>query len=66
VHVRLLLGIIYARDLQQYEVAEGHLLKCLGRLSDEKRRQQCVHWLNVCAEALGHPMPKIQDDEHSQ
>jgi len=64
VHVRLLLGIIYARDLQQYEVAEGHLLQCLGRLTDEKRRQQCVHWLNVCAEALGHPMPENPDGEH--
>lgn len=57
-HVRLLLGIIYARDLQQYEVAEGHLLACLGKLTDDRRRQQCVHWLNVSAAALGHPMPE--------
>ncbi|HSW45064.1 MAG TPA: rhomboid family intramembrane serine protease, partial [Phycisphaerae bacterium] len=57
VHVRLLLGIIYARDLQQYDVAEGHLLACLGQIADDRRRQQCVHWLNTCAEALGHPMP---------
>jgi membrane associated rhomboid family serine protease len=62
VHVRLLLGIIYARDLQQYEVAEGHLLQCLGRLTDEKRRQQCVHWLNVSAAALGHPMPQTPSE----
>jgi tetratricopeptide (TPR) repeat protein len=57
IHVRLLLGIIYARDLQQYEVAEGHLLQCLSKLDDDRRRQQCVHWLNASAAALGHPMP---------
>ena len=58
VHVRLMLGIIYARDLQQYEVAEAHLLQCLGKMTDERRRQQCLHWLNISAAALGHPMPE--------
>ncbi len=66
VHVRLLLGIIYARDLQQFEVSEGHLLQCLGQLRDERRRQQCVHWLNVSAAALGHPMPNTETDTGKQ
>ncbi len=58
VHVRLLLGIIYARDLQQYEVAEGHLTLCLTALTDIKRRQQCLHWLATCARELGNPPPE--------
>jgi tetratricopeptide (TPR) repeat protein len=58
VHVRLMLGIIYARDLQQYEVAEGHLTLSLGQLTDDKRRQQCQHWLNIVAQALGKPGPE--------
>jgi membrane associated rhomboid family serine protease len=51
--IRLLLGIIYARDLRQYEVAEGHLRQSLAQFSDEKRQEQCRHWLNVVAEGLG-------------
>jgi len=57
VHVRLLLGIIYARDLQQYEVAEGHLTLSLAGLSDDKRREQCRHWLNICNKHLGRSTP---------
>jgi len=53
--VELLLGIIYARDLKQYEVAEEHLQQSLSRFTDEKRRDQCRHWLNVVNEALGRP-----------
>ena len=60
VRVRLMLGIIYARDLQQYEVAQGHLALSLTGLADDKRRQQCLHWLNVVAEALGKPGPDTQ------
>ncbi len=51
--IRLLLGIIYARDLRQYEVAEGHLRQSLTQFSDEKRQEQARHWLNVVAEGLG-------------
>ncbi|MGQ9651748.1 MAG: rhomboid family intramembrane serine protease [Phycisphaerae bacterium] len=51
--IRLLLGIIYARDLQQYEVAEGHLRQALAQFADQKRQEQCRHWLNVVAEGLG-------------
>jgi len=58
VHVRLMLGIIYTRDLQQYEVAEGHLTLALHGLTDDKRREQCLHWLNVVAKALGKQGPE--------
>lgn len=51
--IRLLLGIIYARDLKQYEVAEGHLREALGRVTDPKRQELCRHWLNIVAEARG-------------
>ncbi|HPD31625.1 MAG TPA: rhomboid family intramembrane serine protease [Phycisphaerae bacterium] len=51
--IRLLLGIIYARDLRQYEVAEGHLRQALVQFADEKRREQCRHWLAVAADGLG-------------
>ncbi len=53
--VELLLGIIYARDLQQYEVAEAHLRQVLERIADKKRQDQCRHWLNVSLRALGRP-----------
>lgn len=43
--VRLLLGIIYARDLGQYEAAEEHLLKARDLLGDSPRRAQCEEWL---------------------
>lgn len=59
IHVRLLLGIIYARDLQQYEMAEGHLLQARDRLVDERRQDQCRHWLRVIAEQLGRPAPGL-------
>lgn len=52
-HVKLLLGIIYARDLQQYEAAEQHLTGALSGMMDDRRREQALHWLKVSAEALG-------------
>jgi len=54
-HVKLLVGIIYARDLQQYEMAEAHLSQLLARLTDDRRQQQCQHWLAVAARGLGRP-----------
>ncbi|MBP7933196.1 MAG: rhomboid family intramembrane serine protease [Phycisphaerae bacterium] len=53
--VRLLLGIIYVRDLHQYEIAEGHLAKVLGRLPDAKHDEKCRYWLNVALTSLGKP-----------
>lgn len=52
-HVKLLVGIIYARDLQQYEVAREHLSELIDRLTDEHRLKQCRHWLKVADEGLG-------------
>jgi membrane associated rhomboid family serine protease len=51
--VRLLLGIIYARDLRRYEAAEKHLSESVDRLNDEGRRAQCLHWLKEVRAALG-------------
>ncbi len=56
--IKLLLGITYARNLQQYELAEAHLRECLDRLTDPKRVEQCRHWLHVVCEALGRPFPQ--------
>ncbi len=57
--VRLLLGIIYARDLQQYEVAAAHLRPLLDQLTDDKRQEQCRRWLKVAYEALGRSEPEV-------
>ena len=43
---RLLVGIIYARDLEQYEAAEGHLKLALDSLIDDGRKKQCQQWLD--------------------
>ncbi len=51
--VRLLLGILFARDLGQYERARQYLSEALGRLTDAKRRQQCQEWLDATQKALG-------------
>jgi len=56
-HVRLLLGIIYARDLQHYEAAEKHLRESMNQLTDVRRREQCGHWLDIVLPALGRPRP---------
>lgn len=58
VNVRLLLGIIYARDLRQYETADKHLTHCFEKLSDNTRRKQCHHWLQNVRAALGRPVPE--------
>ncbi len=55
--VRLLLGIIYARDLRQYEDADRHLTQSLERLQDSARRDQCYQWLRSVRDALGRPAP---------
>ena len=53
--IQLLLGIIYARELGQYEAAERHLQSSLETLSDQSRREQCTHWLEAVKAALGKP-----------
>jgi tetratricopeptide (TPR) repeat protein len=56
--VQLLLGIVYARDLHQYEVADKHLTSSLETLRDEARRGQCFQWLSNVRSALGRPAPE--------
>lgn len=56
-HVRLLLGIIYARDLQHYEAAEKYLRESMDRLTDTRRREQASQWLDMVMQALGRPNP---------
>lgn len=51
--VRLLLGILFARDLRQFERAHQYLREALDKLSDGKRREQCQEWLAVTNKALG-------------
>ena len=55
--VRLLVGIIFARDLQQYEAAERHLAIAYQKLTDPTRREQCMQWLSEVRGALGKTPP---------
>jgi membrane associated rhomboid family serine protease len=57
-NVRLLLGIIYARDLRDYNEADTHLSALIGALRDQTRRDQCLHWLKIVRAALGRPAPE--------
>lgn len=57
-NVRLLLGIVYARDLKQFEEAEKHLVESMDKLGDETRRDQCFQWLHHVRTALGRPAPE--------
>ncbi len=59
-NVRLLLGIIYARDLSQYENADKHLTRSMATLRAGARREQCVEWLRNVRIALGRPAPDVQ------
>jgi membrane associated rhomboid family serine protease len=54
--ISLLLGIIYARDLQRYEEAEKRLAATLNHLSGE-RQSQCREWLDTVRRALGKENP---------
>lgn len=44
-NARLLLGILYARDLQDFANAETVLTTALETLRDESRRALCLQWL---------------------
>jgi len=57
-NVRLLLGIICARDLGQYDAANQHLTESMKKLSDDGRRDQCLHWLGYVRHMLGRPAPE--------
>ncbi len=55
--VRLLTGIILARDLRQYETAERHLEEVRGRVGQGDRLKQCERWLGNVRAALGKAAP---------
>ncbi len=58
-NLRLLLGIIYARDLQELENADRHLTKSMVELRDQDRKSQCMEWLTSVRLSLGRPAPEI-------
>jgi membrane associated rhomboid family serine protease len=53
--VRLLLGIIAARDLRQFETAERHLEEAIKRTTNPTRREQAERWLAEVRAQLGKP-----------
>jgi membrane associated rhomboid family serine protease len=58
IQVKLLLGIIYARYMAQYQAAQKHLSDCLPRLTDPLQIQQAGEWLATASTALGQgPAP---------
>jgi outer membrane protein assembly factor BamD (BamD/ComL family) len=52
--VKLLLGIIYAKYLNQHESAQKYLRDCLSRLTNPDQVAQAQHWLDAATSALGH------------
>jgi tetratricopeptide (TPR) repeat protein len=58
-NVRLLMGIIHARDLREYETAERLLTESMRGLRDDQRREQCLLWLRNVRAALGRPEPDL-------
>lgn len=52
VQVKLVLGIIYAKYLQQYEAAQTYLRECASRLADPAQVRQANHWLEAAVAAL--------------
>ncbi|HUN80151.1 MAG TPA: rhomboid family intramembrane serine protease [Phycisphaerae bacterium] len=51
--VKLLLGIIYAKYLHQYESARRYLRECTSRLNNPDQLAQANHWLDEADSALG-------------
>lgn len=49
--IKLILGIIYAKYLAQYESAQSYLRECLARLTNPDQLQQAHHWLEEAIEA---------------
>lgn len=56
-NIRLLLGIMYARDLARYEKADEHLTRSWESLTDPDRRAKCHEWLTKARQALGRAAP---------
>lgn len=51
--VKLMLGIIYAKYLQQHATAEPLLRESADKLTDPEQRAQAAQWLDVVLAALG-------------
>lgn len=51
--VKLLLGILYARYVPQYERARGFLTECAEKLTSPAQRAQASQWLAEVSRALG-------------
>lgn len=51
--VKLLLGILYAKYLKQYEAAQKYLRECIARLTNPDQLAQANHWLDEATTALG-------------
>jgi membrane associated rhomboid family serine protease/TolA-binding protein len=51
--IRLLVGIIYARDLGQFGLAEKFLSAVMGRFAEGPRRDQAERWLRDVRAAMG-------------
>ncbi|MFQ5591092.1 MAG: rhomboid family intramembrane serine protease [Phycisphaerae bacterium] len=59
--VLLLVGIIYARDLKQYETADKRLTQAKALVHDEKRLAQCAGWLQTVRENMSGSIQEEQD-----
>ena len=53
--VKLLLGIILARDLRLFETAEPYLESAVQKSLNPTRKNQAINWLNDVRAALGKP-----------
>lgn len=51
--VKLLLGILYARYVPQYERARGFLVECVEKLTSPAQRAQASQWLAEVSRSLG-------------
>ncbi len=51
--VKLLLGILYARYVPQYERARSFLVECVEKLTSPAQRAQASQWLAEVSRALG-------------
>ncbi len=56
--IRLLLGIVLARDLRRYEAAEQYLAAAVERVASTPRREQAARWLRDVRAALGKTPPE--------
>jgi len=55
--VKLLLGIVYARYVPQYERARGFLTDCVENLNTAQQKAQALQWLGEVTRALGGAPP---------